>query len=134
MRKIYIKFFNNLEEGHPGILISGKDETLELLKDAFIQLYCKNRKNINISNLPFVKSINNIQLIAALHNKNIGIRRENTNKFIWKLTSSKWLEYAEMISELKKCPSHQYFDIKSDDLLIIISNEEYKEEWIGWTE
>ena len=133
-RKMYIKYFDDLKEGEPGILISGDVETLELLQNAFMQLFYKNTDNINISNLSFVKPIKNFQLIASVYKKNKGMKRENKDEFYWILTSSKWFEYAEKISELKKGPSHQYFDIESDDLLIIISNGEYSENWVGWTE
>lgn len=134
IRKMRIGHFINFKSEPQIILVSGDKDSIYKLELVFRNLSNGNLQSVIINKLDFVQRYNGLEINALLVPKDIGIIRQNNNSFTWSLCSETWESFAELISIFRSGKhGHHYLDCFSkDNTHIIISSDEYADDWVGW--
>jgi hypothetical protein len=130
LRYGYFKDFSD-----PTLLFAGNRNTLEALLDALLSLSV--RRFMEISSDPRFRSFAGECLTICLTEKSEGIKHQThftPDCFMWGLSGDQVLLFAQRIKSVIDSPNpcHCYLDTDTlDDVLVIVSKNEYPDEWIG---
>lgn len=113
----------------PTILFFGNAEALSGLRDALLSLRRKSPLRLE-EDKRFI-SLNNTKLVVSMGGGGRGMHRVGiqSSAFTWQLSEQDLTSAAEKISAVIKSekPSHHYLDSVTDDLVVIVSKDEYPE-------
>jgi hypothetical protein len=92
-------------------------------------------KEVELNSLDFIQPFFNINIVASAGIQDLGIEKKK-DMSLWTVTASEWEKYGELLHVFKEgdC-GHQYLDSGGDYVYhfqIIVSVNEYSEDWVGW--
>jgi hypothetical protein len=116
----------------PTFLFSGNRNTLWALFDALLSL--PSRHFIEIDRDSRFRSFSGERLTIYLTTKAEGFKHQTyPDCFKWWLSGDRALLFAQyvkaVIESFQSC--HNYLDTGADDVIVVVSKDEYPDEWIG---
>ena len=119
------------------IIFSGRNDSVYKLQLIFEELSKGTIQNVCLDKLDFILPFHCLEITAIVSKNDSGLKRidKKKNKYQWILTRETWKYYAKLLSVFREVElGHQYLDCNSnDDVKIMVSSEEYPDDWIGWS-
>ena len=113
----------------PTILFFGSAEALSSFRDALLSL--KDRSPLRLEEDQRFISLNNTKLAISLGGVERGLHRTkvHSSTFTWRLSEQDLTAATDKISAVIKSetPSHHYLESVTDDLVVVVSKDEYPE-------
>ena len=92
-------------------------------------------KKLVVHKLPFVRVHHGTELVLSCGSYDRGLEREGSgNRFLWESSPAAWNAAAGKLACLidNFRPSHAYFDAADNPIVVVVSKDEYGEQW--WTQ
>jgi hypothetical protein len=137
---LIVKYFDDFKLNQT-ILVSVDKPALQLLLQTVIDLANSNDKKIYLSHLPYVRTYNHSELTFYVTSNDHGLSK-TAGGFTLNLPNEGWDYVKALLNELldsKVGQGHQYIEYRAFcnrtmDIDVVISVNEYPDEWIGWKE
>lgn len=135
MTKLKLGHFDGWGNEGQLILFSGDKDAIYHLELIFRDLAKGKLNEMKFNEINFIQIFHNIELKAILSSKDNGLARKGgSNSFEWILPDEKWESFAELLTIFQDGrPGHHYLDSYSkDNTEVMVSIDEYSDDWVGW--